>query len=253
MNDDFFRIGDDEIVRDELLQAIVAYERDRPRSKQKAIGPSQAGAACARRLAYQMADTPALNIGGDPLPSIVGVAMHREMQDVMEWENARLGRQKWLIESKVLEPIAGTCDLFDTERGLVVDWKFPGPTMFKHYREAKRKGEPPSPEYDSQIDLYGLGMENLGYRVNHVGIMFIPRAGRMPDSFMYYREYDHNHAVQVAQRNSNIRKLVDAFDIEHHPERAEYIPRSPSDSCRYCPWFNPIADETGSGCCGFVC
>lgn len=200
-----------------------------------------------------MADAPILNRGGDPLPSIVGVAMHKEMEEVMRWVNQRLGYEKWLIEAKVERPIAGTCDLFDTDRGAVIDWKFPGPTMFKKYRERTREGLPPSPEYDSQIDLYGLGMENLGYTVNTVGIMFIPRAGRMMDAFMYHREYNRDNAIRVAHRNDDIRKLVGAFDIENHPERANLIPRTPGDACRYCPYFNAVADEDGRGCCGYVC
>lgn len=179
--------------------------------------------------------------------------MHKEMENVMEWVNARLGYQKWLIEVKVEQPIPGTCDLFDTDRGAVIDWKFPGTTMFKKYRDLNSRNLPPSPEYDSQIDLYGLGIENLGYTVNTVGIMFIPRAGRMNDSFIYSREYDRDHAIRIAERLANITKVAGAFNISDHPERAKFIPRTPGDSCRYCPWFNAVAEEDGNGCCGYIC
>lgn len=240
-------------VRDELIDAIIGYERNRPRSQQKAIGPSEAGAACARRLAFQMAEVPAVNTGGDPLPSIIGTSMHRTMDEVMQWVNETIGRGKWLTETKIQDPIRGTCDLFDTERGIVLDWKFPGPTPFKKYKDLVGRGEPPSPEYDAQLDLYGLGFENLGYTVNFVGDMFIPRAGRLRDAVLYFREYSSEHAREVAKRNENIRKLVDAFDIGAHPDRAQFIPATPSDHCRFCPWFDPMGDGSNGRCCGFVC
>ena len=43
---------------DELRDVVRAHESSRPRSKQRAIGPSEAGTTCSRRLAYRLAGFP---------------------------------------------------------------------------------------------------------------------------------------------------------------------------------------------------
>lgn len=221
-------------LRQTLIDAVIAWEQSRPRSLQKEIGPSQAGVACARRLAWSMTSNPSANTKGDPLPSIVGTSMHGTMEEVMALANEALGRERWLTETRVLEPIAGTCDLYDKDTRSVIDWKFPGPTAFKKYTT---KG--PSVEYRSQVHTYGLGYRNLGYEVDKVGIMFIPRAGRLNQSHLWIEDYDQQRALDTAERLKNIRKVSDALELEKYPERAQHIPATPSDSCMFCPWWNP--------------
>lgn len=221
-------------LRQELIDAITEWERNRPRSQQKEIGPSGAGAVCSRKLAWSMSSNPHSNGRGDPLPSIVGTSMHATMEDVMAAANEALGRTRWLTETRVEKPIAGTCDLFDTDTHSVIDYKFPGPTAFKRY---STRG--PSPEYRSQIHLYGLGYRNLGHEVEHVGIMFIPRAGRLSQAHLFIEDYDEQIAVDVAARLDNIRKVVAGLEIDRYPERAQHVPATPSDACMFCPWFSP--------------
>lgn len=221
-------------IRQALIDAVFAWEANRPRSLQKEIGPSQAGAVCSRRLAWSMTSNKAVNAKSDPLPSIVGTSMHTTMEEVMSLANELLGRERWLMETKVTDPIAGTCDLYDKDTRSVIDWKFPGPSAFKKY---STKG--PSVEYRSQVHTYGLGFRNLGYEVSQVGIMFIPRAGRLSQSYLWLEDYDEQMALDTAERLKNIGKVVEGLEVERYPERAQHIPATPSDACVFCPWFNP--------------
>lgn len=237
--DRFLDVGsvDSDRMRQAITDAITDWSDNRPRSLQKEIGPSQAGAACARRLAWSMpSETPntAVNGRGDPLPSVVGTAVHAVMEEIMAFANQQLGRERWLTETRVLKPIAGTCDLYDRDTRTVIDWKAVGPTALKRYTT---KG--PSVEYHNQVHLYGLGFRNLGFEVDRVGIMFLPRAGRLSQAHLWMEEYDEQRAVDVAERLENIRSIAEALDVGHHPERGQHIPATPSDGCQFCPFWSP--------------
>jgi hypothetical protein len=234
---DFLDLGNlerDE-VRQELIDAILDHEHNRPRTLQTHLGPSEAGVKCARRLAYSITGTKGGNVYGEVMPSMTGTALHNTMESVMALRNERLGYERYLTETKVTDPIPGTCDLYDKDRQAVLDWKFPGPTTFKKYCKYG-----PSPEYHEQLHLYGLGIENLGYPVKMVGDMFIPRGGKLRDAYLFYEPYDRERALGIAKRLEGIRLIAKEFDLVHHPERFKHIPASPSeDGCFFCPFWNP--------------
>lgn len=247
--DEFFGIADSprQLLKDTLIQAIVNYENNRPRSLQKTIGPSEVGADCVRKLAHKIAGTPALNSRGDPLPSMIGTAMHGVMEHVMAFENQRIGYERWITEKKVLVPISGTCDLYDNDTNSVLDWKFPGTTYFKKYVQYG-----PSVEYEKQVDTYGLGYKNLGYTVKNVGIIFVPRSGRLMDTHLWMKPFDEAAALATAERIKHINTLVEAFDLRNHPENARHFPATANaQGCDFCPWFTPGSTK-GDGCCGIT-
>lgn len=235
-SDEFLNTDDVDRVelKDTILQAIRDFEANRPRSRQTAIGPSQAGSVCDRLLAWTLTARPGGNGRGDPLPSMIGTSMHRTMEEVMQAHNALLGYDRWLTETAVEEPIAGTCDLYDTDTDTVIDFKFPGATAFKKYST-----QGPSPEYRSQVHLYGRGFENLGYPVRRVGILFIPRAGRLSGAHLWVEPYDHERADQTAERLAKLQAAVDVLEIDKYPKRANLIRATPSDHCSFCPYWNP--------------
>jgi len=247
--DDFLGAEDSprEELRDEILAAIYYHERNRPRSLQQHLGPSEAGVECDRQLAHKIAGSPEINGDGDPLPSMIGTSMHTTMEDVAEkWNEHHYGGQKiWLPENKVKTPIPGTSDLYHVKRRTVIDWKFPGATRFKHYVE-----HGPSKQYREQVHLYGLGMEDEGYEVEFVAIMFIPRAGRLRSSHLWMEPYDRQRALRTAERIANIAIVVEALDVKNDPTLIQKVFKaSPSDDCTFCPWFSPAA-EGPHECCG---
>jgi hypothetical protein len=63
-------------------------------------------------------------------------------------------------------------NLFDIQEGMVIDHKCVGSASMK-----KRKTEGMTNQQRVQITLYGLGMENLGHKVNKVALAFILLGG----------------------------------------------------------------------------
>src|SRR4029077_5645487 len=103
----------------------------------------------------------------DPLPSIIGVATHSWLAEAAELANTTLGRDRWLIETKVYPApwLSGSADLFDTDTGTVIDWKVPGVNQFGILKTKM------NPVYRAQAHLYGKGFQNAGYDVDKVAIM----------------------------------------------------------------------------------
>jgi hypothetical protein len=237
-------LGVDEVDTEELknllIGAIIDYERNRPRSLQKEIGPSQAGSVCSRRLALIMSLHGGDGDKGDPLPSMVGTAMHGTMDLVMQFANEKHGWERFLTEKRVERPIAGTCDLYDNETKRVLDWKFPGPTAFAKYRKLFLAKNNPQHEYREQIHLYGLGYENLGYDVEEVGLIFLPRAGRLRDMHIFLEPFNRKRAEGIGEKIEHIKTVSEALELSQHPERAKHIPATASDACGFCPFWAPV-------------
>jgi hypothetical protein len=233
--DDIFRAE----MREEILDHIIEYERHRPRSLQSTIGPSEAGSPCARRLAFSVTGTrfKGGNQYTEVLPSMRGGALHERMEHVMEYQNEKMGEDRYDIEGRVEEPVAGTCDLYDRKKFTIVDWKWLGKTS--HAKFAKYG---PSVDYREQVHLYGLGKKNLGLRVDNVAIMAFNAVGRLKDAILWMEPFDQQRAERTAARLEDIKRISDEMGMLEHPYRFNYIPATPGDSCFFCPFFNPLAD-----------
>lgn len=239
--------------RDPLLADLKGVFRRHcdahPRSQQKALGPSEIGHPCPRKLASAILDLPAINPDGDPLPSWLGTAGHTRLEEALNTDNtARLAQGKtarWITEHRVevRTGLSGTCDLYDCETATVIDHKFPGPSRFQTY---KRNGPPP--QYRIQAHAYGRGFRNEGLPVEHVAIWFIPRGGAMASSFLWKEPYNDHIIDQALQRLDHIMVLLNDFDIEHQPPLISLIPKHPHD-CTFCPWFSPNGGNPAPHAC----
>ncbi|AEL19704.1 exonuclease [Mycobacterium phage Larva] len=258
---------DEQRINTDLLNDLKAVLRrhyfNTPRNMQKALGPSEVGHPCARRIAGGLLQLERVNPEGDPLPSWVGTAGHSRFELAIEEENARLIRQaqefpgtrctvhdgvpigRWFSERRVTvrEGLSGTCDLFDTWTGTVVDLKFPGTTKFAEY---KKRG--PSTVYRSQAHLYGRGYRNQGFDVKRVAIWFLPRGGQLSASFAWSEPYSDEIVDGVLAKLDQIAIAMDELRIDGHPERINLFP-TVSDDCQYCPFFTPRAGHPAVHAC----
>lgn len=123
----------------------------------------------------------------------------------------------------------------------------PGTTKMTQYRK-----HGPSEVYRRQAHLYGRGYRNAGFDVQHVGIWFLPRAGQLATSHLWVEEYSDTLVDETLARIDNALVLIHDFDVEQHPERWAWFPKTP-DSCQFCPWWtanqshpNPAACTGGS-------
>lgn len=224
-----------------------------PRSLQAELGPSEAGEPCTRRLAYKMLDWPKAR-AIDPWAAVQGTAVHAWLADAFRAENERLGRDRYLVEQRV-EPLtrdtspvpgvlAGSCDLFDRDTGIVTDWKLTSTARLRHYAASG-----PGAKFRVQAHLYGLGLQWTGEDVRTVAIVFLPRATELDGIHVWSEPFDPQVAAAAVDRLAAIRDAITALDPETYPDRWELLPPD-FGSCRHCPWLRPGSRQMADGCPG---
>jgi hypothetical protein len=225
-------------LRDDLVTMIKTHANAAPRSLQKELGPSEISNPCMRRMAFGLMQVPRCNPAYDPLPSIFGTSIHAWLEGAAKAANERLGRERWLIETRVhvTAGLSGTSDLFDTDTGTVIDWKSLGVTSFM----AQIKN--PSPTYKGQIMLYGRGFRNAGHDVRQVAIAMLPRAGTLSKMHLWTVDYDDSVVDEILQRREQVIGLIDDLQVEANPERYQWIPAQEA-GCLFCSWWKPNSDN----------
>lgn len=225
-------------LRTSLIKMMKAKYDNTPRHLQVALGPSEVGHPCMRKMAFGIMVAPRCNPSWDPLPSIIGTAAHKWMEEAAQLANEQLGRTRWLFENRVeVTPgLTGSCDLYDVDTGTVIDHKFPGVNRFKIY--SKQMSE----TFRGQAHMYGRGFKRLGYDVKTVAVALFPRAGKLSGMHVWKEDYDGDLVDEILTRREQVIGLCDDFDVTKHPERYAWFPATPSD-CAFCPWFNPHAER----------
>lgn len=220
-------------LRDELVSMIRSRDAATPRHLQVELGPSDVSHPCHRRMAYGIMAEPGGNPSFDPLPSIIGTAVHHWLETAAQHANEVLGRERWLTETRVeVAPgLSGSCDLFDTDTGTVIDWKVVGTPRLAKYRKD------PGPLYKSQVHLYGRGFQNAGHQVNRVAIAFVPRGATLHSLHVWSADYDPKITDDVLTRREQVICLLNDFRIEENPDRYSWFPVEPLD-CVFCPWYS---------------
>lgn len=239
--------------RKELMRMIQFAGRNSARSGQVAIGPSEIGGNCERRLAYRLAATKSVNDTVDQWPSIQGTAIHDWFKSCMDRDNefriAAGQPPRWITEKRVqVDPIIhGTSDLYDADDGTVVDWKSMGDAA-----EKKLAANGPSWGYFVQVQTYGLGFSRAGFKVRKVALMFVKRGGRLSDSRYYEWPFDPAVAQAAVERVYRIGRNVLALQKESNgADFWSRIPPDPGELCGWCPFFTRSVNEAcAKGCPG---
>jgi hypothetical protein len=238
-------------LKAELISIIRWAEQHSPRSQQVEIGPSEVGDPCQRRVGYRIAGIPPVNTETDPWAAIVGTSIHAWLdQAITTWATAT-GDKSWQTETKVAiaDFLQGTSDAYNRELACVVDHKGASNEVI---RKVQQHGPPVS--YVTQVQCYGLGYERLGLPVRKVALAFYPRSGWLRDMYVWTSDYDRSVAEQAIARLQQIATQIMSLDILNLSHRWEDIEASPSNSCGFCPWYDPDRDlERGAsdkGCPG---
>ena len=157
------------------------------RSSQRRIGPSGLGNPCDHCLADDMSAV-LPGHATEPRPSglaaIIGTGMHFFLEHLFvgqEWDDIKYQGELSNLECAYIDnygTITGTADAY--AMATVVDFKFPGIKKIKHY---KQSGVPV--DYYYQRQFYGRGIANLGWPVNQVANLFIPRDSNDPRDIWY--------------------------------------------------------------------
>lgn len=235
-------------IREDVIELVRWASNHSKRSLQVALGCSEAGHECDRRIAYRMVNAPVAGYSNDPWPAVVGTSIHSWMENAVNDYQQVNDVARWVTELEVLPSplVKGHTDLYDTQRKLVLDWKFPSPDNLKKMRE-----NGPPQQYQIQVMLYGLGHVNAGRPVDRVGIVALGRQGWLKDMYVWTTEYDQSVAEAAIARIYGIGHRLIQLDIENNESGWEQIPATPSRLCSWCPWFRREATIASSkGCPG---
>lgn len=240
--------GGASVATKQIQGVVLAAARAHPRSNQRAIGPSEIGEECDRRLLYsalQMA--PENNQQSDPWPSIVGTAVHAWLADAFRAENAHGFR--WLVEVpvKLTSGIGGTADLFDLQEREVIDHKVLGVSSMKKIKS----GNIPA-RYRVQLHLYGYGFRLAGLDVDRVTLAAYPRSGWLADLHLWTEPYDESLALAAMDRLSKLTAAAYVLRLDE-PEQAglwAMVPARPGADCTWCPFWRPGQPADAYGCPG---
>jgi hypothetical protein len=214
-----------------------------PRSKQVAIGPSEVGHECVRRLAYKMLDWEKVNESqGGNWVAQVGTAIHAHLADIF----AKI--EGYEVEQRVtIRPgLSGTVDLYDAKRGIVMDWKTTG---FKGLQERRSQGA--THQQLVQVMLYGYGKAQTGALVNQVALIYLPTSGGLDEMHVELHDYNEQMALDALARIDNITQTLVGIDVENNPKNWAVLPKTASKLCSYCPYFLPYSDDLAKACDGF--
>lgn len=233
-------------LKDELIGIVRWAAANDPRTLQVALGPSDLGVDCMRRLAYGLSATAAVNDTADPWFAIVGKAVHEWLGTTIELFNANSGRpfeqRRYWVEERLRITsdqfgLSGSCDLYDADRATVIDHKVVGATALKKYID---KG--PSNVYRTQVHLYGLGHIQAGRPVREVAIAFYPRSGYLSDMHVWSEPFDAQIALDALRRAATVQQLATVLPPDQ-------IPASPDPAgCTWCDFYRPGGPADATGC-----
>lgn len=239
----FVAPGDDASMLADRIKTVVNHRSaNAPRSLQRTIGLSEVGDPCTRKIGYKILDWKKTNPASDPWASISGTAIHAWLADAFSAQPDR-----YLVEHPVTvtDSLGGTCDLFDMQTGMVIDHKCVGQTSMK-----SRKRDGMTTTQRVQINLYGYGMERLGYEVKKVALAFYPLGGRLDGLYTIVEDYNKDLALKAINRVEAAQALIWQTDPENNPSAWTLLDPVPSYGCIYCPWYLPGSTDPSKGCAG---
>lgn len=235
-------------LHEELRLIIQAAQMWHPRSQQRAIGPSQAGGPCERKLGYAIADHPRARDDTTSWRATVGVSIHAWVEKHFQRVLLPDGTPRFLTEQRVMcgsvgdEPMWGTCDLYDKATATVIDIKTMSPTSMR-----TKRAQGPGVAYRTQVHLYALGLLGAGHPVESVAIFGLPTNGELSDSILLVEPFDITVALDALARANRIAAALDALPaatvLEGLDTAEEWCARS-------CAWFRPGSTDVTSGCPG---
>lgn len=234
-------------VIEDLTDIIRWTDNNSSRSQQAAIGPSELGTGCDRKIAYRISGVEETNSWRDPLPAIVGTAVHTWLETAVTKFQHIHGMDRFETEITVKpDPIVtGHCDLYDRQYSMVIDWKTVSPSKLKEW---KRKGPPE--HYKTQVNLYAKGLIATGRIVERVALIAVPRSGWLTEVDMWVDKYDPDLADVALGR---LYQIANTLLRQGEQLDFEAVAANPDEGCSYCPWYRGGTGRAdSSGCTGNI-
>lgn len=204
-----------------ILDGITQPTR---RGKQSLIGPSEIGGCpycVGEKLAVSVPEKYNIVAGSLErfgLGSWLGTAVHGHLDRTLEIPGAIHEQKNEIYTLKGYGTIKGSTDLFIPPH--VFDYKIVGKwsydTMRLEYLE--NPDRIPKTQYRVQQMLYGLGWKKLGYDVESVSLVVIPKLSNTEKDIKFFTEqYNEELALAALDRLEKIYKMVKAGKLEDLP------------------------------------
>lgn len=198
-----------------LIDALVAQDNSRARSKQKAVGVSSLG-GCRREVWHTLQGHEGTN-PTDNLAAIMGTAIHNTIEGAFADSGALIEHR---VEIEGYPP--ATIDYYDPATGEVVDWKTIKLSGIPYFITQQKIW---------QIQCYGYLMMKAGFDVKTVTLVGIPRDGGAADIIVRSFPFD----AQIAEN-----AFAWLADIEARTE-APAPERDASSWCaKYCKFYGEL-------------
>jgi hypothetical protein len=228
-------------LKAQLLEIIHWADRNSPRSKQLAIGPSEIGVECDQRVARTLAGMEQENFRFDVWAGIVGTGIHSWMQQAVDRYleehivvQGDIDGPRWITENRVYadDVISGSSDLYT---GDVIDYKSAASDKIKKMREGDVSLIPV--QYRVQGHIYGLGNVRAGRKVRDIVLVFLPRNGLIKDMYLHREPYDEVIAFKALDRLYRLVDEMNELGLPEKPENWGAITMAPGPGCWYCGFF----------------
>lgn len=215
---------------DNIRQEFIGSER----SLQAAIGSSEIGWECDRRLAYRLHGTLKSNYT-DPVRALTGTGWHLWLAETYQKINQRTGGYRYNVEYPCwYRNVVGHGDLYDRKLQVVFDWK----TTKKDRIKAMRKDNAVPQHYKVQVNHNALALRTQQFeQPEAVALMFIPIDGSLDDTWLW-TDFPDDRIVDAAIDRVDALRLVP-------PEQAAI---NPGRDCAYCAWYDPKAMDPSKAC-----
>ena len=227
-------------TRKAIIDAITAHAVNRPRAQQVEVGPSGIGVSCERQLGYRLLNIGKTRLqGAAPWMPQIGTAVHTYLETIFAPLDRYMTETPVVIKYKDLE-IPGTVDLYDRETNTVIDFKLTGEAGINNARRGNT-----SAQYQVQVQLYAKGLQQAGFAVDNVAILFLPRNKELTDSVMWQSAYEPQIAEMYLNRYNLIKNVTAVNNV-----KALTMLDTADAPCVWCDWYNPNAKTPADGCTG---
>ncbi len=227
------------LIRETVLDLL---REETERDKQRLVGASNLSNPCTRCLAQDMAgmlhdDLEVAPRGNYYLGAVIGTAIHALLEERADEDRGinLLPEHRVIIgEIPGYGVLKSTSDLYVKDLAASVDYKTTTREKLGKYRTAVQlpptdldtevivKSRLTLQQYDVQLNLYGKGMEDAGFPVETVNIVFICRDAKTEaDVWVYSQPYRREIAERALTRAKKIwdalvsGKELDTFKSHH--------------------------------------
>lgn len=222
------------VLGEALKDRVHTLSATAPRSQQAALGFSEVGQPCDRRLSHRLAGTPVVH-RPDPLPALFGTGLHQVLAEgfarLERW--AQVGRYA-LERSVTYRGITGSCDGYDRRLRTTFDWKT---TTLRSISRIRREGPPTASVI--QVNGYAAGLIAAGETVDAVALVYLPRDGALEEMYVWRGPFERP-VIDAA---------IDRVDALRGTDPAQ-VPASTSPLCGWCPFYRRDHTDLATGCPG---